>query len=260
VNVEKGVRQAALDRKVELIWNGAASETDYARQVQIVEAMIARRVDGIAVAPTEANILVSVLDRAAAAGIPVVVFDSGVAGENYASFVATNNYEGGALGARALGRAMNGAGEVGLMAHQPGSNSTMERERGFEETLAKEFPKIEIVARQFSMSDRAKALAAAENMLAARPKLGGMFASAEPGSVGALKAIQNRGLAGKVKLVTFDSSEPLVAGCAEKAVAAMVLQDPFRIGYQSVETLVNKLDGASVPKRIDLAPKVDVCP
>jgi ribose transport system substrate-binding protein len=260
VNVEKGVRQAALDKKVELLWNGAPSETDYARQVQIVESMIARRVDGLAVAATEAKILVSAIDRAMAGGIPVVVFDSGVATDNIVSFIATNNYEGGALGARALAKAMGGAGEVALLAHQPGSNSTMERERGFEETLAKEFPKIEIVAHRFSMSDRAKGLAAAENMLAARPKLVGMFASAEPGSVGAAKAIQNRGLGGKVHLVTFDSSEPLVEGCRGGWIDAMVVQDPHRIGYQAVEALVAKLDGASVPKRIDLAPQVNACP
>jgi ribose transport system substrate-binding protein len=260
VNVEEGVRKAGEELGVEIVWNGAASETDYARQVQIVDSMITRRVDGLAVAATERKILLSSIDRAMAASIPVVVFDSGVDTENITSFIATNNYEGGAEAARALAKAIGGAGPVALLMHAPGSTSTMDRERGFEETLTKEFPKVEIIARQYSMSDRAKGRSAAENILTANPKLAGMFASAEPGSVGASLAIQSRGLAGKVKLVTFDSSDSLVEDCRKGAIYAMVVQDPQRIGYEAVKAVVAKLDGQNPPKQTDLAPKVNACP
>ncbi len=260
VDVEKGVRAAGNELNVEVVWNGAASETEYARQVQIVESMINRKVDGLAVAATERKILVNALDRAMNSGMPVVVFDSGIDSENYVSFIATNNYEGGVAAARALAKAIGGQGKVGLLMHQPGSTSTMDREKGFEETLASEFPKLEIVARQFSMSDRAKGRAAAENMLTAHADLAGIFASAEPGSVGAMLAIQARGQAGKVHLVTFDSSENLVEGCKQKVIDAMVVQDPFRIGYAAVQAVVQKLDGKTPPKRVDLAPKVNGCP
>jgi ribose transport system substrate-binding protein len=128
IKVEEGVRAAGKDLKVEILWNGAPSETDYARQVQIVDSMINQRVSGIAVAATERKILNSSLHRAMAAGIPVVVFDSGVDSDEYVSFIATNNYEGGALGARALAKAIGGKGQVGLMMGSPGSSSTMERE------------------------------------------------------------------------------------------------------------------------------------
>lgn len=260
VSVQEGVEKAGKDLNVEVIWNGAPSETDYARQVQIVDSMINRRVDGLAVAATERKILTSAIDRAMAAGIPVIVFDSGVDTTNIVSFIATNNYEGGALGARSLAKAMGGTGNVALMMHAPGSTSTMEREQGFEETLAKEFPNVKIVARQYSMSDRAKGRAAAENILTANPSLNGMFASAEPGSVGALLAIQARELTGKVKLVTFDSSEPLVEGCKAGAVAAMVVQEPQRMGYEAVKAVVDKLNGKTPPKRMDLNPAVKSCP
>lgn len=260
VTVEQGVRKAAQDFNVELVWNGAASETDYARQVQIFDSMINRRVDGIAVAATESKILVSGIERAMKSGIPVVIFDSGVETENYVSFIATNNYEGGAQGARELGKAIGGKGKVGLLAHAPGSNSTADRERGFEETLAKEFPEIAIAARQFSMSDRAKGRASAENMLTAHADLKGIFASAEPGSVGASLAIQARGLAGKVHLVTFDSSDSLLADCKAKVIDAMIVQDPFQIGYKAVQSVVEKLNGATPPRKISLTPKVNACP
>lgn len=260
VTVEEGVRKAGKDLNVEIVWNGAPSETDYARQVQITDSMISRHVDGLVVAATERKILNSSIDRAMAAGIPVVVFDSGVDTDNIVSFIATNNYEGGAMAARELAKAIGGVGTVGLMMHAPGSTSTMDREKGFEDTLQKEFPKIAIVARQYSMSDRAKGRASAENILTAHPNLSGMFASAEPGSVGASLAIQARQLSGKVKLVTFDSSESLIVDCKNGVVSAMVVQDPQRIGYEAVKTVVDKLDGKTIEKKVDLPPTVKACP
>lgn len=256
VQVERGVRAAEKDLGVEVLWNGAASETDYGRQIQIVDSMISRHVDAIGVAATERKILTKSLDRAAAAKIPVLIFDSGVEGDNYLSFLSTNNYEGGVLGARELGRLLSGKGKVALMAHQPGSASTGERELGFEETLAKEFPGMSIVARQFSMSDRAKGRAAAENMLTAHADLGGIFCSAEPGSMGTALAIKSRGLSGKVKLIAFDSSEPIIDDLKGGTIAAMVVQDPFHMGYDTVRTLVDYLNGTVPPKRIDLAPRL----
>jgi ribose transport system substrate-binding protein len=256
VTVEQGVRAAGKDLGVEILWNGAAAETDYSRQVQIVDSMISRRVDGLAVAATERKILLSSIDRAMAAGIPVVVFDSGVDTENITSFLATNNYEGGAMAARELAKFTGGKGDIGLLMHAPGSTSTMDREAGFEETLAREFPEMRIVTRQYSMSDRAKARAAAENMLTANPSLAGMFASAEPGSVGAALAIKARQRSGKVKLVTFDSADTLLQDCRDGVIQAMVVQDPYQIGYQTVRTVVEALNGATPPKRIDLRARV----
>jgi ribose transport system substrate-binding protein len=256
VTVEQGVRAAEKDLGVEVLWNGAASETDYSRQVQIVDSMISRRVDGLAVAATERKILLSSIERAMAAGIPVVVFDSGVDTENITSFLATNNYEGGVLAAREMAKVAGAKGDLGLLMHAPGSTSTMDREAGFEETLAKEFPEMRIVTRQYSMSDRAKGRAAAENMLTANPSLAGIFASAEPGSVGAALAIKARERVGKVKLVTFDSADTMLQDCRDGVIQAMVVQDPFQIGYRTVKTVVDKLNGIAPPKRIDLPARV----
>jgi ribose transport system substrate-binding protein len=256
VAVEKGAKAAARDLNVQIEWNGAPSETDYARQIQIVDSMINRRVDGLAVAATERRALVAPVDRAMKMGIPVTIFDSGIEGENYTSYVATNNYEGGQLAARALARLIGGKGKVGLIAHAPGSASTMDRERGFTDVLNKEFPAIQIVAIQFGMSDRSKARAAAENMLTAHPDLAGFFGSSEPSTTGAALAVKARGLTGRVKVVAFDASDNLVEDMKGGAIQAMVVQDPFQIGYDAVRTLVEKLDGKTPAKRIDLSAKV----
>src|SRR5882724_830364 len=175
VSVHAGVEQASRDLHVDVQWNGPNDETDYTRQIQIVDAMVTQRVDALAISATDERALVAPLERALHAGIPVTVFDSAVNIENYVSFIATDNYGAGCTAARKLAGLISGAGEVGMVMQKPGGASTGARERGFEETLQKEFPKIRIVARQFSMGDRARARAAAENILTARPDLAGIF-------------------------------------------------------------------------------------
>ncbi len=252
LSVQAGAAAAGQDLGVEVLWNGPATETEYSRQIQIVDSMIARRVDGIALAAAERKALVGVVDRAMKAGIPVTIFDSGLDSDNYTTFVATDNYEAGRLAARTLARLVGGKGKVAVVMHAPGSFSTMERERGFDEAMAQEFPGIRVVARQFGLSDRAKAVAASENILTAHPDLDGLFASTEPSSTGAALALRARNLAGKIKFVAFDSSESMIADLKAGVIDAMVVQDPFRMGYEAVRTLVEKIQGGSPPKRMDL--------
>ena len=252
VSVQAGALAAGRDLDVDVLWNGPNQENEYSRQIQIVDSMIARRVDGIALAAAERTALVQAVDRAAAAGIPVTIFDSGLDSENYMTFVATNNYEAGQLAARKLASLLGNRGKVAVVMHAPGSYSTMERERGFDDAMAKEFPDIRVVARQFGMSDRAKSVAAAENILTAHPDLDGIFASTEPSSSGASLALKARGLAGKVKFVAFDTSDAMIEDIKTGVIHATVVQDPFRIGYEAVRTLVDKLHGKIPPKRIDL--------
>jgi len=253
VTVHAGAAAAGADLNVDVVWNGPSAETDYARQVQIVDSMIARQVDGLVVAAQDRTTLNASLDRAAAAHIPVTIFDSGVDSTNYLTYIATNNYQGGQMAGRKLAALLRGKGKVAMLMNAPGSKSTLDREAGFEEVLQKESPGLHIVARQFSMSDRAKGMAAAENFLTAQPDLDGMFASSEPSSVGAALALKSRGLAGKVKLVAFDASGELVQDLKDGSIDALVAQDPFKMGYEAVKTLVDKLKGIDPPKVIDLS-------
>jgi ribose transport system substrate-binding protein len=256
ISVQTGAEAAGKELGVEIVWNGPPQETEYSRQIQILDSMVARHVDGIAIAVSERKALVGSIDRAAAAGIPLVVFDSGAETTNYVSFIATDNVEGGRLGGRTLGQLLGGKGKVALMMHAPGSASTMDREKGFTEVIGKEFPGIQIVATQYGMSDRAKAMAASENILTAHPDLDGLFASSEPSSVGAALAIKGRGLSGKVKMVAFDSSDGMVEDLKGGTIDAMVVQDPFKMGFEAVRTVVDKINGKTPPKQQDLAARV----
>jgi ribose transport system substrate-binding protein len=252
LTVQQGAFDAGREFNVDILWNGPATETDFSRQIQIMDSMIAQRVDGIALAAGDRNALVASVDRAAAAHIPVTVFDSGLDSTNYVSYVATDNVEAGRSAARALIELLGGKGKIGVILHAPGSASTMDRERGFSETMAAEGPGIQIVGSQYGMSDRSKARAGAENILTAHPDLNGMFASSEPSSIGASLAIQGRGLSDKVILVAFDASDTMVEDLRSGAIDVMIVQDAHRMGYEAVKTLVDKLNGKTPPHRLDL--------
>jgi ribose transport system substrate-binding protein len=250
--VHAGAIAAGDEFSVDILWSGAASETDYSRQIEIVDSMIARHVDGIAIAATERNALNHSLERAAAANIPVTIFDSGVDSKDYMTFVATDNVEAGRMAGRKMGELLGAKGTVAIVLHAPGSYSTMDRENGFKEVIAKEFPGIHIVAEQFSGGDRAKAMQVAEDMLTVHGDVRGMFGSSEPCAVGAAQALKSRGLAGKVKLVGFDASEGLIQDLKNGVFEALVVQDPFKMGHEAVRTLADKLAGKSPEKRLDL--------
>lgn len=256
VSVQSGALAAGREFDLEILWNGAPTETEFSRQIQIVDAMVARRVDGIAVAASDRKALIGAIGRAMAAGIPVTVFDSGLDSDIYTSFVATDNYEAGRMGARHLAGLLGGRGAVAIVMHAPGSQSTIDRERGFRDLLAAEHPAIRIVAEQFAMGDRARARAAAENMLAAHPALDGFFASTEPASTGISLALKARGKSGGVRFVGFDFSDAMVQDLRSGVMDAMVVQNPFALGYEAVRTLHEKLNGGTPPKRLDLPARV----
>ena len=252
LSVHAGVEQAAHDLHVDAIWNGPNDETEYERQIQIVDAMIARQVEALAISATDERALVAPLERAIRAGIPVTVFDSAVSIDNYVSFIATDNHGAGCTAARRLAALIGAKGKVGMVMQKPGGTSTELRERGFDETMTKEFPEVRIAARQFGMADPARSRSAAENILTAHPDLAGMFASSEASSLGCISAIRSRGLAGKVKLITFDFSKTHVEALQDGTVDIMLVQDPFRIGYEAVRSLAEKLNGRTPARRMEL--------
>jgi ribose transport system substrate-binding protein len=252
VTIEAGVRQAAREFNVEVLWNGPNEETDHGRQIQIVDAMINRRVDALAISATDERALAAPVERAIRAGIPVTVFDSGVNVEGYTTFVATDNYGAGCTAARRLAQMIGGRGNVGVVMHKPGGTSTVLRENGFDDTMRKEFPDVHIAARQFGMSDRARSRTAAENILTAHPDLAGLFSSSEPSSLGAIQAVRSRGLSGRIKLITFDFSDAHVEALRDGTINLMLVQDPYRIGYEAVRSLAEKLAGRNPPKKLHL--------
>jgi len=253
-SVHAGAVSAARETGVEVAWDGPASETDFTGQLQIVDAMITRRVDAICLAPIDKTAMVSVVERAAREKIPVVIFDSAVDTPNFVAQVATDNYHAGEMAAERMGKILNGKGKVAEVAVEPGSASTMAREQGFEDGITKNFPGIQKVDKRYGWADRAKSLAIAENMLTAHTDLDAMFASNESSSVGAAQAIKGRN--SKVKLVGFDWSPGLLDDLKSGLIDSLVAQDPFRMGHDAVIAAVEKLKGGTPQKMQNLAPRV----
>jgi ribose transport system substrate-binding protein len=251
LTVKAGAEKAAAEAGYTVEWNAPALEIDAKRQQDIVESMVNRNLAGIALAPVDKKALVNIVERAAAAGIPVVIYDSDVDTTRRLSYIATDNKEGGRMAARRMGELLSGKGKVGVIGFMPGSASTMEREEGFTEELKAKFPNIQLAGMQFGMADRAKAMAATENMMTAHPDLGGVFADNESSSSGAVQALKSRGNR-NVKLVAFDASDALIADLKDGWIDSLVLQDPYRMGYDSVKAITQKLSGQTPSARLDL--------
>jgi ribose transport system substrate-binding protein len=190
-------------------------------------------------------------------GIPVVIFDSGLQGDNYISYVATDNFKAGQLAGQYMAKLLDGKGNVVVLRYAEGSDSTTRREDGFIDAI-KAFTDIEIVtSNQYAGVTTESALQAAENLLSrfganeGSLQIDGIFCATEPTALGILRALQNAGYAGKVKFIGFDSSEKMISALRAGELSGFVVQNPMRIGYLAVKTLVGHIRGEQVPRRID---------
>jgi ribose transport system substrate-binding protein len=251
LTVKAGSLAAAQEYDLEIAWNAPQLEIDSSRQIAIVENLITSNADGIVLAPVDADALVGVVERAAGRGIPVSIFDSGLNTDRIVSYVATDNYGAGVMAARRMGEILGGQGQVGVIGFMPGSASTMEREAGFVDTIGKEFPEIEIVGVQFAMADRAKALAESENLMTAHPNLRGLFADNESSTDGTVRAVAQRGAGGKIKVVGFDASQELVEQLKAGLLDSLIVQNPFKMGYESTKAIGQHLRGEAPARHID---------
>lgn len=253
-SVHAGAVKAGRETGVDVLWTGPASEADFTVQIQIVDAMINRHVDAIALAPTDRQALVTVVERAAGRNVPVVIFDSAIDTQQFVSQVATDNYRAGQMAAERMGKILDGKGKVVIIAVKPGAASTEAREKGFEDTIHQKFPGIQILDKRYGMAMVAQAMTVTENILAGHQDLDGIFASNESSTIGAAQAM--RGRAGKIKLVGFDSSPALLENLSSGLLDSLVIQDPFKMGYQAVMAAVKHLQGEPVTKIVDLEPRL----
>src|SRR5262245_12969131 len=157
-SVKAGAEAAGRETGVKIYWKGPANETDISSQINIVEDAITSGVDGIALAPSHRDSLVPVVERAQRAGIPLTIIDSGIGTQNYISYVATDNVQGGVMAAERLAEKLGGQGRIAVLGLKAGSVSTDERERGFQDTIKQKFPGIQIVAFQYGEANRAVAI------------------------------------------------------------------------------------------------------
>ena len=196
-SVHAGASQGAAESgDVEIIWQGPAREDDRTEQIKLIQGAVASGVDGIVLAPLDAKALVEPVEQAIAKGIKVVIFDSGLESDKISSFVATDNYHGGILAAKRLGEILGGKGRIILLRYAVGSASTDERERGFTDTIKREFPGVTYLSDdQYSGATSDLAQQKAQNLITRfRGQIDGIFCPNESSAVGMLRALEGAGM------------------------------------------------------------------
>ncbi len=236
---------------IEIVWKGPLRENDREQQIQVVEGFISQGVDGIVLAPLDDKALVRPVQEARLAGIPTVIIDSGLDSDEIVSFVATDNYLGGELAAQRIGQRRE-AGKVLLLRYQEGSASTYNREEGFLKRI-EDYPRLEIISSdQYSGATRETAKQAAENLLNRfGDQVDAIFCPNESSTAGMLLALQDRSLAGEILFVGFDAAPALLDALEKGELDALVVQNPEKMGYLGVQTMVRHLRGEPVEERQD---------
>jgi len=250
---------ASEELDVDIIWVGPEKEDDRQQQIALVDNQVMNQVDGVVLAPLDAMALRRPVRAAVQKSIPVVIIDSALkeSEDIISSYVATDNRKGGQVAAEKLGEILNGKGKIIVLRYLEGSASTENREEGFLEKI-KEFPGIEVLSsEQYAGATKAQAQQSSENLLLRfKDKEGnlvvdGIFCPNESSTYGMLQALRRQRLAGKVKFIGFDASEMLIEGLKLGELHGLVVQNPVKMGYLGVKTMVQLLNSEPIEKRID---------
>ncbi|MBN9432803.1 MAG: ABC transporter substrate-binding protein [Bosea sp.] len=234
-----GARAAGKDLGVNVPELGAQSEADINGQITILENAVAGNPAAVVIAPTEFKALGKPIDEAAKS-VPIIGIDSAADSKAFTSFLTTDNVEGGRVAARGLAAAIKAktgkeAGDVALITALPGVGSLDQRAKGFKEELAK-YPELKLVADKVADGQATTGLNITTDLLTANPNLVGVFASNLIMAQGAGQAIAENKVADKVALIGFDNDDKLVGFLKDGTIAALVVQDPYRMGYDGVKT------------------------
>lgn len=274
-SIRRGAERAAAELKaedglrVEILWDGPSTESDAQAQIKIINQKSSQGIQGLVLAPQDSKAMVPSVEQCVANNIPVVVIDSGLdeavlkeKPDLIVKYVATNNFNGGWQAAGELVKVLENEGKTQprlvLFRYQPGSESTDQREEGFLQRI-KEFneqegKKIKIISdNKYAGATVETAEKEAGPLLSqlSGPGIDGIFAVNESATSGMLNALRSQNLNKKIHLVGFDSSEPLLQAVREGDVDGLIVQDPYRMGYLGVWTLVKHLQGYAVNRQHD---------
>jgi ribose transport system substrate-binding protein len=234
-------------------FQGAASDTDLAGQVALVENAVNRKAAAIVLAPSDPDALIPAMKKAWEARIPVILIDSaaGDAGKAYyQSFLATDNKKAGELCAQALIDKIGTSGKIAVMSYTAGSGSEIGRVGGFKDYI-KAHSKLEIVGTFYSNSQMGTALNQTTDVLGAHPDLKGLFGANEPTAIGMGRALVQSGKAGKVVAIGFDGNSDLQGFIRDGTLEAIAVQSAYQMGKLGVATAVDAISGKTVPKLRD---------
>lgn len=236
-----GAEEAAEKYDVELDWQGDAN-WDLQTQTPLINAALQSSPDGMVIVPTDPAALIQTVQNAMDQDTPVITVDGSLNEPVELQNIRTDNLGAGALAADALAEAIGGKGTVVVIASQPGIAANAERVDGFAERMAEAYPDVKVLPTEYSNSDQATA-AKITNAALTNSDLAGIYTTLAPASAGAASAIQAAGKTGEVKLVAYDADPAQVEDLKNGVYEALVAQDPYGLGYDSVERLAKVIDG-----------------
>jgi ribose transport system substrate-binding protein len=238
---------------VEVITAGPVS-ADAVEQARVIEDLVARGVDGIAISCNDPTACIDPINRAVAAGIPVMTWDSDAPQSNRFTYLAINNYAAGRTAAELLATAMGRSGKVAMLTGVPGALNLEERARGFREGLAA-YPEMALVATVFSDEDISRGVQGVEEVMQAHPDLQGWFfvglwpLIADRGSMPLWEEATRRG---QLKSVAFDTLPLELELLRDGYVTALIGQKYWGWGYDSIQIVYDHLvEGKQFPPFID---------
>ena len=253
--VFSGACQAGKDLKVNVPQLGAQSEADINGEITILENAVAGKPAAVVIAPTEFKALGAPIDEAAKS-VPIIGIDSSADSKAFTSFLTTDNEQGGRVAADGLAASIKEktgkiAGKVALITHLPGVGSLTARDKGFKEEIAEKYPDLKLVAERVSDGTATGGLNIMTDLLTANPDLVGVFADNLIQAQGSGQALAEANKASQVSLVAFDSDDKTLGFLDDGTIAALVVQDPYRMGYDGIKTALAASKGDKVPANVD---------
>jgi ribose transport system substrate-binding protein len=250
-----GARKAGKDLGVNVPELGAQSESDINGEISILENAVAGKPGAVVIAPTQFKALGKPIDEAAKK-VPIIGIDSSADSKAFTSFLTTDNEAGGRIAADGMAEAIKekygkAEGEVALITHLPGVGSLDARNKGYKEELAEKYPGLKLVADKVSDGQATTGLNIMTDLVTATPNLRGVFADNLIQCQGASQAIAENKKADAIKLVCFDADDKLIGFLKDGTIAALVLQDPYRMGYDGVKTALAASKGEKVSANVD---------
>ena len=250
-----GARQAGKDLGVTVPELGAQSESDINGQISILENAVAGGPAAVVISPTEFKALGKPVDEAAKS-VPIIGIDSSADSKAFTSFLTTDNVQGGRIAADGLAAAIKAAtgkeeGEIAIITSLPGVGSLDQRREGFLDQVKTKYPGLKVVADKYADGQATTGLNMMTDLITANPNLVGVFASNLIMAQGVGQAIAENKLGDKIKVIGFDSDEKTVGFLKEGVLTGLVVQDPYRMGYDGVKTALAVSKGEKVEAFVD---------
>ena len=247
--VEKGAKDAGEKFGVNVTVMGPVNEAQTGEQLKMIEDSINENTSSLVVSPSQPIEAVSLFNTAKDKNIPVVLFNSYAAFDDKVSFVGTKNLEAGIEGGTYLANLLNKGSKVAIIRGLWGNKTHDERCNGAIEAFTS--ANINVVDIQSANSDRFKAKEVMENILQSNPDIEGIYTTTDEMAIGAISALENKGILDKVKVVSFDESIDSLECVLDGKIAALIAQSPYKMGYKGVESAVKAIKGEKVDKTID---------